>query len=95
MRGEGRKKVEGWALQFPENYGMIVARTEMGPGRNENKKKGERKMNKTTMGDVAEVVGAVVLTALYAALAWAFLAMTPDRMSAECEAQYEIMAKGK
>lgn len=35
--------------------------------------------------DIAEIVGGIITMVLFALLAWAFLVITPDQRSAECD----------
>ena len=44
-----------------------------------------------TREDVGEIIGCVLVFAMWALLAWMFLAATPSQMSAECDALAEEM----
>ena len=48
-------------------------------------------MKGITWNDVGEIAGAILVTLMYALLAWLFLAATPTQMSAECDALAEEM----
>ena len=38
-----------------------------------------------TMHDIGEIVGTAIVVAMFALLAWTFMAATPAQMSAECD----------
>lgn len=48
-----------------------------------------------TWKDVGEFFGCLLAFALWALIAWMFLASTPSQMSAECEALAEEMEAAK
>ena len=48
-----------------------------------------------TWKDVGEFFGCLLAFALWALIAWMFLASTPSQMSAECERQYAEMEAGR
>ena len=48
-----------------------------------------------TLKDIGEIAGGVIVLALWALVAWLFIAATPSQMSAECEALAEEMEAAK
>ena len=55
-----------------------------------------RRVRRRRLRAAGEVVAGVLALAMFALLAWLFLAATPDQFSAECEAlRAEMEAQGK
>ena len=52
-------------------------------------------MKGSTWKDVGEFVSCVLACALWALVAWLFLAATPSQMSAECELAAEAMQSSR
>ena len=55
-----------------------------------------RRLRRRMFRAAGEIAGGVLVLAMYALLAWLFLAATPDQFSAECEAlRAELEARGE
>ncbi len=48
-----------------------------------------------TLKDIGEIAGGVIVLALWALVAWLFIAATPSQMSAECELAAEAMQSSR